>query len=204
METVGKKVSLERFTQLKFLSSFLMLSAIVSLLIYFIPCNDCQITSYSILLATLFFTVIMQTAQRVLLTSKKENSYGIFEKVQRFFDVSILANYTAIMPLTIVTFLLIIFIKYYKHIYEVNAPIEFTRMSTISTVFLIIQSLLALFYLNDQLMKLNPNETSNNVFSKYMDLLMSNLKTYSIFFFIINLIFVGFLYVIITKFITDG
>ena len=141
-------------------------------------------------------TVVAATGLVAFLFPKGElPAYTSTTKIWDIFSHS----YPTIVLLMLLFFLALIFATYKHNIYDIEPPSEFTAFKWTSYVLLTIQIGILFKYLKDELH--GTQTTSGN---KMLNMLMSNLKNVLNVFSLINALVIGFIYVIISKFTTDG
>jgi hypothetical protein len=144
---------------------------------------------FSVALAFIF--VMAQVSRR----TSTDQTASIFSKIWGIFSHS----YPTIVLIMLLFFLALIFATYKHNIYEIEPPTEFTAFKWTSYVLLIFQIVILFKYLKDELL-----ETTTTSGNKFLSMIMGNLKNVLNVFSIINALIIGFLYVIISKFTTDG
>ena len=144
---------------------------------------------FSVALAFIF--VMAQVSRR----TSTDQTTSVLSKIWGIFSHS----YPTIVLLVLLFFLALIFATYKHNIYDIEPPTEFTAFKWTSYVLLTLQIVVLFKYLKDEL--LGTQTTSGN---KMLNMLMSNLKNVLNVFSLINALIIGFIYVIISKFTTDG
>ena len=201
-----------RLKQIEFISSFIKLAVVVAFIIFQMSCNDCQIASLSLLAISIFFLIVIQASQKTQLFTAEETTQSNINKIIDLIKVT----FPSILPFIIVVMLLYIFINYNDNIIDGNVPPEFIKMSRITIVITLLQVIIAFLYLGEQFTKLYKEISSskedkdseeskmNSYFKMSKDLVMKNLSSLTVLLFIANIVFTGFTYVIISKFLTEG
>jgi hypothetical protein len=128
--------------------------------------------------------------------TSSDQTISIFSKIWGIFSHS----YPTIVLIILLFFLALIFATYRHKIYDIEPPTEFTAFKWTSYVLLTLQIVVLFKYLKDELLG-TQSSTSGN---KMLNMLMSNLKNVLNVFSLINALIIGFIYVIISKFTTDG
>lgn len=146
---------------------------------------------FSVALAFIF--VMAQVSRR----TSTDQTMPTFSKIWSIFSHS----YPTIILIMLLFFLALIFASYKHNIYDIEPPAEFTAFKWTSYILLTFQIVILFKYLKDEL--LNTGTTSNST-NKWLNMLMSNLKNVLNVFSLINALIIGFIYVIISKFTTDG
>lgn len=145
---------------------------------------------FSVALAFIF--VMAQVSRR----TSTDQTTSIFSKIWGIFSHS----YPTIVLLVLLFFLAVIFATYRHNIYDIEPPAEFTAFKWTSYVLLTLQIVVLFKYLKDELLGTQQSITGN----KMLNMVMSNLKNVLNVFSLINALIIGFIYVIISKFTTDG
>ena len=146
---------------------------------------------FSVALAFIF--VMAQVSRR----TSTDQTMSTFSKIWGIFSHS----YPTIILIILLFFLALIFATYKHNIYDIEPPAEFTAFKWTSYILLTFQILILFKYLKDELLNTGTTNTSTN---KLLNMLMSNLKNVLNVFSLINALIIGFIYVIISKFTTDG
>ena len=145
---------------------------------------------FSVALAFIF--VMAQVSRR----TSTDQTMTTFSKIWGIFSHS----YPTIILIILLFFLALIFATYKHNIYDIEPPTEFTAFKWTSYILLTFQIVILFKYLKDELLG-TQSSTSGN---KMLNMLMSNLKNVLNVFSLINALIIGFIYVIISKFTTDG
>ena len=145
---------------------------------------------FSVALAFIF--VMAQVSRR----TSTDQTMSTFSKIWGIFSHS----YPTIILIMLLFFLALIFATYKHNIYDIEPPAEFTAFKWTSYILLTFQIVILFKYLKDELLG-TQSSTSGN---KMLNMLMSNLKNVLNVFSLINALIIGFIYVIISKFTTDG
>jgi hypothetical protein len=146
---------------------------------------------FSVALAFIF--VMAQVSRR----TSTDQTATTFSKIWGIFSHS----YPTIVLITLLFFLALIFATYKHNIYEIEPPAEFTVFKWTSYVLLVFQIIILFKYLKDELLE---TQTTSKTSNKFLSMIMGNLKNVLNVFSLINALIIGFLYVIISKFTTDG
>jgi hypothetical protein len=146
---------------------------------------------FSVALAFIF--VMAQVSRR----TSTDQTMSSFSKILSIFSHS----YPTIILIILLFFLALIFASYKHNIYDIEPPAEFTAFKWTSYILLTFQIVILFKYLKDELLNTGTTNTSTN---KLLNMLMSNLKNVLNVFSLINALIIGFIYVIISKFTTDG
>ena len=146
---------------------------------------------FSVALAFIF--VMAQVSRR----TSTDQTMSTFSKIWSIFSHS----YPTIILIMLLFFLALIFASYKHNIYDIEPPAEFTAFKWTSYILLTFQIVILFKYLKDELLNTGTTSTSTN---KWLNMLMSNLKNVLNVFSLINALVIGFIYVIISKFTTDG
>ena len=146
---------------------------------------------FSVALAFIF--VMAQVSRR----TSTDQTMSTFSKIWSIFSHS----YPTIILIMLLFFLALIFASYKHNIYDIEPPAEFTAFKWTSYILLTFQIVILFKYLKDELLNTGTTSTSTN---KWLNMLMSNLKNVLNVFSLINALIIGFIYVIISKFTTDG
>ena len=146
---------------------------------------------FSVALAFIF--VMAQVSRR----TSTDQTKSTFSKIWSIFSHS----YPTIILIMLLFFLALIFASYKHNIYDIEPPAEFTAFKWTSYILLTFQIVILFKYLKDELLNTGTTSTSTN---KWLNMLMSNLKNVLNVFSLINALIIGFIYVIISKFTTDG
>ena len=148
---------------------------------------------FSVALAFIF--VMAQVSRR----TSTDQTMSTFSKIWGIFSHS----YPTIILIMLLFFLALIFATYKHNIYDIEPPAEFTAFKWTSYILLTFQIVILFKYLKDELLNTGTTNTNTST-NKLLNMLMSNLKNVLNVFSLINALIIGFIYVIISKFTTDG
>uniref|UniRef100_A0A6C0KDS7 DUF4149 domain-containing protein n=1 Tax=viral metagenome TaxID=1070528 RepID=A0A6C0KDS7_9ZZZZ len=175
----------------------IMSFAIAGMVAFFIPKG--ALSSYITMLMSVclaYFFVLAQTSRQVTLLNE-----GLFSKVGSM----IKRSYPPVIIIMILSVLIAMFSSYHKHIYDIQPPKEFITFQWVSFVLIVFELFFLFKFLKDELLETKAERTSSKTtMSKLYNFILSNLKNLLSLFSIINAMIVGIMYIIISKFITDG
>lgn len=184
----------------KYSSKFIdiiMSFAIAGMVAFFIPQG--ALSSYITMLISVclaYFFVLAQTSRQI--TSLTE---GMFSKIWTMIKNS----FPAVLIIMILSVLIIMFSTYHKHIYDIQPPKEFTTFQWVSFILIVFELFFLFKFLKDELLESKADRTpGKTVMSKVYSFILSNLRNLLSLFSIINAMVVGIMYIIISKFVTDG
>lgn len=171
--------------------------AITGLVIFLFPKGE--LPAYITLIFSIALAFIFVMAQVSKRTSTNDN-LSIFSKIWAIFSHS----YPTIILMMLLFFLALIFATYKHNIYDIEPPTEFTAFKWTSYVLIVFQIIILFKYLKDELMGASDAMTGTSMYHKALNMVMSNLKNIMNVFSLINALIIGFIYIIISRFTTDG
>lgn len=151
--------------------------------------------TFGVILSFLFLTVVLSN-------SLDTSSISLKDKFLKLISKSSGVVFIIIMLLS----LIYIFMNYKKHIYETKPPDEFIIFKWISYLLLIAQMLLLIYYFYSLLKQGsgNLNTTGSNVIQQISNMITKNLVLILNFVTLLNFSVTGIMYIIISRFTTDG
>lgn len=173
--------------------------AITGLVVFLFPKGELPAYITLIFSVALAFIFVMAQVSRRTTENKTMSLIG---KIWSIFSHS----YPTIILILLLFFLALIFSTYKHNIYDIEPPKEFTTFKWTSYILIIFQILILFKYLKDELLgtTVNKGDVNTNIYSKALNMIISNLKNVMNVFSLLNALIVGFLYIIISKFTTDG
>lgn len=152
-----------------------------------------ELPAYITLIFSIALSFVFVMAQ---VSRRTQIQQSILSKLSSIF----VHSYPTIVLMIILFFLALIFATYKHNIYDIDPPAEFTVFKWTSYILLVFQVGILFKYLRDEL-----HDTPLGISGKtMMSMLRSNLKNILNVFSLINALIVGFIYIIISKFTTDG
>lgn len=176
------------------LLNILMAVAVTGLVAFLFPKGELPAYITLIFSVALAFIFVMAQVSR---RTSTDQTISTFSKIWSIFSHS----YPTIVLIILLFFLALIFASYKHNIYDIEPPAEFTAFKWTSYILLTFQIVILFKYLKDELLNTGTTNTGTN---KLLNMLMSNLKNVLNVFSLINALIIGFIYVIISKFTTDG
>ena len=151
--------------------------------------------TFGVILSFLFLTVVLSN-------SLNTSGISLKEKFLKLITKSSGVVFIIIMLLS----LIYIFMNYKKHIYETKPPDEFIIFKWISYLLLIGQMILLIYYFYSLLNQVSTNLSSQetNVMQQLSNMISKNLVLILNFVTLLNFSVTGIMYIIISRFTTDG
>ena len=174
-----------------------ILSAVIisGLIIFLFP--RAEIPSYTTITIGLVLSYVFIFTQISKYIQESQTSV-----LRKFYNI-LSESFVIIFIISMMLFLIYIFMKFSKKIYDVKPPAEFTLFTRVSYILIIIQMIL-LFYYFQNLIKKTLTGTTINPTNKVIKMFSDNLNLILGFTTILNFSVTLILYVIISKFTTDG
>jgi len=169
---------------------------IAGLIIFLFP--QAEIPSYITIFISLFLAFLFITVQ--VSNPELNKQLTFFQQIKKYLSQSS----SIFFVLLIVSFLIAIFVGFYKKIYELQPPQEFTTLKWVSFIVLTFQLGLLFMYLINEVKDTISMKEGNSLRDKIYSVLMKNGKLYVNLLTLVNSFITLALYVIIAKFTTDG